>query len=808
MRKPFFETSNHRFLHRVVGIALAVGILIPADGAGAKGASAPLTTATAASRESVIHCFGCVPDGSSPSSNLAEDAEGNFYGLAYGGLYGQGMVYKLTQPTSENPTETFTPIYNFESLGPYTVSGGLQVTPNGTVVGSTYLTASVDSPTAEGTVFELTPPAVGKTEWTQETLLDFGKGVTPTIVGQDSNGIIYGTVYVGNAEHPNHARQRLFTLTPPKGVKTTWTFHSLRGLYDKPGDGDYVAFAIPDGSGGAYAVDEESLGSGMSLVHLTPTGPTSIYPADYEPVYGNYSLALGPQGTLYYAPPSSPNSPTLVTQIFQLTPPSSGKTWTRKLVYTFPGNDVSLVSAPNGALYANVTPTNTSSIFSISPPANGKTKWTVSRLSDFGQNTTAFITVGPGGAIYGISAGGGLAYTPASLFKLSPNSSGTSLWNNQTLYTFTGNDGFPTASSVLASSSGALYETTQSGGTYDGGTVVQLVPPADGEVTWTENVLYSFGISSNSSYPNGRVPNGPVISDATGALYGTTIAGGPSDNGVVFKLTPPSTNETVWTEAVISDFSTEDFGPSSAAFPPSGLVMDPSGALYGTTFKGGERRYGRVYELTPPQAGQTAWIQTTLYEFDASNVGPCNPLLLDANGNLFGTTIGSSSINGSVFELSPPAAGETTWHETLVHRFTSATGKPVGGVIAGTDGTLYVPTSSALVQLTPPSVGQTVWTATKLYDFPNERAPQAGLVMTNGNFYGAAIGGPKGFGSIFNLHQSESGKWTATNLYDFTGGNDGSLPNTSLTLGHDGALYGAASAGGYSGKGVVFRIIP
>jgi hypothetical protein len=252
----------------------------------------------------------------------------------------------------------------------------------------------------------------------------------------------------------------------------------------------------------------------------------------------------------------------------------------------------------------------------------------------------------------------------------------------------------------------------------------------------------------------------------------------------------------------------DELGKVPSAGGSSGLVMDSAGALYGTIFAGGTGGYGRAYKLTPPKTGTTAWTQTTIYEFDAKSSGPVNQMLRDTSGNLYGTTKGIGGGYGSVFELSPPASAGSYWHKSVLYSFTAATGKPVGGLTAGTGGSLYVPTSSMFIKLTPPLVGHRVWTANTLYKFPLGGTPQGALVLKNGNFYGAAADTNVGSGSIFKLSQAEPGHWTQTDLYDFTGGTAAGLPATGLTFGHDGALYGATSVGISPDNGVVFRFIP
>jgi uncharacterized repeat protein (TIGR03803 family) len=149
-------------------------------------------------------------------------------------------------------------------------------------------------------------------------------------------------------------------------------------------------------------------------------------------------------------------------------------------------------------------------------------------------------------------------------------------------------------------SSGNLYGTTEEGGAYinafEGGTVFELTPPATIGGNWTELVLWSFGNGTDGM----RVDAG-VIVDKGGNLYGTTLYGGANINprtglgfGTVFELTPPSTAKGSWTESVLWSFS----GGSDGGALNSGVIMDASGNLYGTTLGGGAAGKGTVFEIS------------------------------------------------------------------------------------------------------------------------------------------------------------------------------------------------------------------
>jgi uncharacterized repeat protein (TIGR03803 family) len=151
--------------------------------------------------------------------------------------------------------------------------------------------------------------------------------------------------------------------------------------------------------------------------------------------------------------------------------------------------------------------------------------------------------------------------------------------------------------------------------------------------------LHSFG-----KHHDGGDPLGGLIIDTRGVLYGTTAGGGDSGFGTVFELSPPSAGETRWTETVLYSFTG---GINDGATPTGGVIMDPNGVLYGTTCCGGGVGYGAgtVFKLSPPAAGETQWTETVLHSFTGGNDGglPTGDLIMDSNGALYGMTAGSGN---------------------------------------------------------------------------------------------------------------------------------------------------------------------
>jgi uncharacterized repeat protein (TIGR03803 family) len=147
-----------------------------------------------------------------------------------------------------------------------------------------------------------------------------------------------------------------------------------------------------------------------------------------------------------------------------------------------------------------------------------------------------------------------------------------------------GKDGVQPRAGLIFDASGNLYGTTLTGGADDGGTAFELSPKTGGG--WTETVLYSFGDTTN----DGQAPYADLIFNG-GNLYGTTAAGGPSDGGTAFELVSTAGS---WTETVLYSFSDGDGGG-----PEGGVIFDTTGNLYGTTTYGGTNDAGTVFEVTP-----------------------------------------------------------------------------------------------------------------------------------------------------------------------------------------------------------------
>jgi uncharacterized repeat protein (TIGR03803 family) len=323
-----------------------------------------------------------------------------------------------------------------------------------------------------------------------------------------------------------------------------------------------------------------------------------------------------------------------------------------------------------------------------------------------------------------------------------------------------------------------------------------------------EKVLHNFG-----NVPDGATPDSSLIFDAAGNLYGTTAGGGGHGYGTVFELTPVAGRG--WSEKILHNFNHDGVDGES---PAAGLVMDSVGNLYGTTFDGGAFGYGTAFEIKL-QAGN--WTEEILHSFNnngSDGYWPYARLILDASGNLYGTTYGGGpNGGGTAFELVPAARGP--WQEMVLHAFSTTGGDgfyPEAELIFDSAGNLYGTTyeggSSAyggtVFELSPDHDGQ--WTETVLRNCNSADGwgPRSGVILDSaGNLYGSTqyLGTAASGGTVFELTPAPDGTWTNRVLQNFTSSSDGTYPFGPV-LDAVGNLYGAANHGGTYGAGVVFKL--
>ena len=393
------------------------------------------------------------------------------------------------------------------------------------------------------------------------------------------------------------------------------------------------------------------------------------------------------------------------------------------------------------------------------------------------------------GNLYGATTQGFGFCPPAqcgSVFQLAPPAKKGDPWTETVLHVFTGNsngDGDTPVGGLVIDSAGNLYGTAGYGGTGDCvllgtkvgcGIVYEMTRPQTEGGKWTETVLYSF-----QGGRDGYLPVGNLTFDKAGNLYGATEYGGGFGScnspfyqycGAIFKLSPPKTKGGKWKEKVLYGFKSGVDG----ANPNGGLILDSKGAIYGTTYAGGNQscKYdtsvgcGTAFELKPPADKGAAWEETVLQRFSKGESNPWTSMTFGGKSYLYGTTL------ATVFRLAPPSAKSGRWKETIVYTFNQDAYSPQGALIFDHSGNLYGTTN----------VG----------------------------------GGGSRRGNVFQLKPPirQGGAWTHSVLHGFTGIPDGENPAATLTFDKDGNLYGTTQYGGtgsgcsFTGCGTVFEVKP
>jgi uncharacterized repeat protein (TIGR03803 family) len=361
---------------------------------------------------------------------------------------------------------------------------------------------------------------------------------------------------------------------------------------------------------------------------------------------------------------------------------------------------------------------------------------------------------------------------------------------------------------------GHVLGTTASGGStacqgYGCGTIFALTHETSAQ--WHETILHAF-----TNNGDGADPEGNLVLDRNGHLYGTVAGEGPGQ-AAVFEM---------------SDASKKlELSQIYQQYASSGLLLDAMGNLYGF-FGLGDLGSGAIGVLSP---GDNGWTYIQLYSFCSplggcsDGVEPRSPLSWDSKGNLYGTTLygGVSTLPcpgslgcGVAFQMTPNGDGTWTYH--VMHRFasTQTDGQyPDSGLVVDAAGNAYgvagqggANGTGTIFKLTPGKDGN--WTQTVLYEFPNCANgcfPDGTMVFDKaGNLYGVASGGLQdcGYtcGVVFRLARQAKGEWKYSTIHKFTGA-DGGFP-WGVVLDRKGNLFGTTENGGTYNSGVAFEITP
>ncbi len=368
-----------------------------------------------------------------------------------------------------------------------------------------------------------------------------------------------------------------------------------------------------------------------------------------------------------------------------------------------------------------------------------------------------------------------------------------------TLHTFVGGDGAAPEAPLTLGPKGLFYGTTSAGGSNGAGTVFVFDPK-----TRIQTVLYSFTGGADGNSPITGLTLAP-----SGSLYGTTYKGGAAGFGTIFTIDPAT-----GAEATIYSFANTPDG----ANPGSTLALAPSGLLYGTTFGGGTFGYGTVFSFDPATG-----TETVLHNFQTLNDGylPGGNIVIDGTTTLYGTTeLGGgvdSNQEGSLYSLNL-----ATGAETVLFSFNGESNgaDPYGGLVIDGQGNLYGTTQLSgktdfgTAYRFIPATGQFAVLhhfSGSLHHGHDGEYPLSPLILdaSGRTLYGTTYGTldqnmqkPDAEGTVFAI-DAATGKTKNLALFNKPNGSEG-----GVTLGRDGALYGTTVGQGRAGDGTIFRVKP
>jgi uncharacterized repeat protein (TIGR03803 family) len=386
-------------------------------------------------------------------------------------------------------------------------------------------------------------------------------------------------------------------------VDSSGTFYGITSGGGRRGLGAVFELAPPTSAGGSWMEETIYNFSGSTISGSNPLG--TLYMDAQGNLYGTTSAGqpYGPTGYAHYSNGTA----------FELLHRSQfGAPWKAKLLNYFAYRAV----ATNGSFVSDGT-----NLYSTGSGGSGT-----------GYETCNFNGCG-------------------TVVKLSPPAAGKSEWAPHVVRDFgtsVGDGVNPAVSLVMAN--GVMYGTTIQGGKNGFGRVFELV---GNDGSWTGYSLHDL------AFTEGQAPLGRLAVDSAGNIYGTAYVGGIANCqfgcGSVFKLSPPAVVGGSWQEATLYKFS----GGADGGNPQGGVILDSAGNLYGTASTAGTG-FGTVYKLVPPQSAGGAWTEVTLHAFAGAPNDGSTPLaeLIMVNGVLYGTSSrGGSEDAGTIFAVNPSTTG-------------------------------------------------------------------------------------------------------------------------------------------------------
>jgi len=364
----------------------------------------------------------------------------------------------------------------------------------------------------------------------------------------------------------------------------------------------------------------------------------------------------------------------------------------------------------------------------------------------------------------------------------------------QVLYSFTGPDGANPFGSLVQGADGSFYGTTESGGV-GGGTVFNIT---------TNGVLTTLAFFDNY---NGQYPYSGLTPGNDGTFYGTTAGGGAWGSGTVFNVT---TNGVLTTLYSFSQARGNNLTNADGMAPFAGLTLGTNGNFYGTTYEGGTKGYGTVFEVTT----NGALTPLVTFEIYTNGANPNGALTLGNDGNFYGTTEGGGgSVSngyvaaGTVFKMT--ADGLLLWDSSFYRGSNGL--KPEASLTMAADGNLYGTApgggsqdNGTVFKVTTNGALSTLYSCGPGSSNAGGSGSYAGLVAgPDKNLYGCMTsGGEFGNGTVFRI--TTNGVFTTLWTFD---GTNGGVPFAGLIFGTDGNFYGTCTSGGSGNSGTVFKLV-
>ena len=726
-----------------------------------------------------------------PYGPLAQGTDKNLYGTTFeGGIDGVGTIFKMTT----NGTVTTLHSFNFSDGGlPY---AGLFQAKGGLLFGAAYFGGQY----GDGTLFEISHGGVFR------DLAGFNgeNGASPAgglTVGIDGN--YYGTTESGG----DYGDGTVFRMTALGALTSVVSFNGF--------DGDFPSSVLVQGSDGSF-------------YGTTEDGGTN-----------------GGQGTVFKLTPGG-----TLTPLYMFSGASDGAIPIAGLAQGGNGNFYGVTYLGGADGYGTV--------FEISPAGAFTLLYTFTGGAD-GGNPWGGLCLANDGNLYGVTQDGG-AYGAGTVFQIAPSGTLT------TLVQFENYNGANPAAALIQGSDGFLYGTTQNGGSLGNGTIFRFSlsgplqitgQPSDQPVYLGGTAVFTVATSGSSPVAYQWQQDGVNLSDggnisgsststlritnvslADAALYSVVVSNAynvlTSDDGVLEVIYSPPVVVTQPASRTCVAGTTATFSVTALGDQPLSYQWQENGVnlTEGGTVSGSSSSTLTLAQLIPGSGGAYSVIVSnaffgvssakallTVVPSTTPSVGmaslrnlsgagdgafPYGGLVQGKDGNLYGMTEkGGSSFYGTIFRMSP-AGGLVTYYS-----FDGVTGgNPYDRLVQGTNGLFYGTTSlggtngyGSVFQTTVSAPFKTLYSFTGGLD---GSAPQNGLIQgSDGNFYGASDqGGAYSAGSIYRI----SAKGIFTNLYEFSGLDDGGYPFSDLVQGRDGRLYGTTESGGDNYYGTVFSL--